>query len=85
MKKITAILVLLLISIFVLAAFTNKSLDSTDHARLMKVESMLEIQSVLAAYAMAWDREDTKEFCIDHPGNKEIRSRSKNAYFPATN
>jgi len=33
-----------------------------NHERLAKVESMLEIQSVIAAYAMAWDREDTKEF-----------------------
>ena len=62
MKKITPIVLSLFVSMFVFAASPAEAPESTDHARLMKVESMLEIQSVLAAYAMAWDREDTKEF-----------------------
>lgn len=62
MKKTTPIVLSLFVSLFLFAATPCEMKDSTDHGRLMKVESMLEIQSVLAAYAMAWDRETTSEF-----------------------
>ncbi len=62
MKKINSILLLIALPMLLFTACTNKEEKTLDHDKLMKVESMLEIQSVIAAYAMAWDREDTKEF-----------------------
>ena len=61
-KNTFSITVLLLIFLTVSCKQSEKKLD---YDKLIKVESMLEIQSIVADYAMAWDREDTKEF-VNH-------------------
>ena len=43
-------------------ACSTKEQKNVNNDRITKVESMVEIQNVIAAYAMAWDKEDTKEF-----------------------
>jgi SnoaL-like protein len=65
MKRTKSILFLFAMQTLLFTACTNKTEISKDQSRLLKVESMLEIQNVIAAYAMAWDREDTKEF-VNH-------------------
>jgi len=62
MRRIKQILLILVVQMVIFTACTQEPGESINHAKLSKAESMLEIQSVIAAYAMAWDREETKEF-----------------------
>jgi hypothetical protein len=55
----------IIIGILLFTNCTTQSNKLDEVQRLKKVESILEIQNVIAAYAMAWDYEKTQEFA-DH-------------------
>lgn len=62
MKKIQSVILLLALLILLSAACTNIEKGSLEKDKLARIESMLEIQNVIAAYAMAWDQENTQDF-----------------------
>lgn len=62
MKLATPVLLIGVFLLVSLAACTNNEDESRNRAKLMRAESMLEIQNAISRCAMAWDRENTEDF-----------------------
>ena len=54
--------IVILCLVTLLTGCVNTAYEAHDHEKMVKVENMMEIQNVISAYAMAWDKENTGEF-----------------------